>query len=168
MLIFQLLAEEETKNPWSSYVGIIMLVVLIAFLVFLLIRSGSSSKRDNKEYAEAIEALRPGNKIMTRGGLCGVVVELCDDDTVVIETGSENSGKSYLKIAKDGIYQTDAKGPSQIAREEIEEKRRAEKEARKAQKEQRAQVPPAAPEVPEAPETQQDGAGSEDDPPAED
>ena len=61
-------------------------------------------------------------------------MEVCDDNTVIIETGSENSGKSYIKMDKELIAQTDAKGPTQIAREEAEAKRKAEKEAKAAAK----------------------------------
>ena len=51
---------------------------------------------------------------------------------MIIETGSEQSGKSYVKMDKELIAQTDAKGPTQIAREEAEARRKAEKEAKKA------------------------------------
>ena len=61
-------------------------------------------------------------------------MEVCDDNTVIIETGSENSGKSYVTMDKELIAQTDAKGPTQIAREEAEAKRKAEKEAKAAAK----------------------------------
>ena len=44
----------------------------------------------------------------TIGGVCGVVVEVCDDNTFVLETGTEKSGKSYIKFDKQAIYQTDA------------------------------------------------------------
>ena len=76
-------------------------------------------------------------------------MEVCDDNTVIIETGSENSGKSYVKMDKELIAQTDAKGPTQIAREEAEAKRKAEKEAREAAKrgEQPAEPAPAAEEA---------------------
>ena len=88
------------------------------------------------------QAIRPGHKVKTAGGICGIVVEVCDDNTVIIETGSENSGKSYVKMDKELIAQTDAKGPTQIAREEAEAKRKAEKEAKEAAK--RGEGAPAA------------------------
>ena len=43
------------------------------------------------------------------GGICGIVVELCpEDNTFILETGSEASGKSYIKFDKQAVYQTDA------------------------------------------------------------
>lgn len=125
------------------FVGVI-LVVFIAFLFF----SGRKNKARQQEYVEQIEAIRPGNKVKTAGGICGIVVEVCDDNTVIIETGSEKSGKSYVKMDKELIAQTDAKGATQIAREEAEAKRKAEKEAKEAAK--RGEKPAEAPaaEVP--------------------
>ncbi len=57
-----------------------------------------------------------------------MIVEVCDDNTVIIETGSEQSGKSYVKMDKELIAQTDAKGPTQIAREQAEAAKKAAKE----------------------------------------
>ena len=70
----------------------------------------------------------------TAGGICGIVVEVCDDNTIIMETGSETAGKSYIKMDKELIAQTDAKGPTQIAREEAEARRKAEEAEKKAKK----------------------------------
>ena len=67
------------------------------------------------------QALRPGNKVKTIGGICGVVVEICpEDNTFVLETGTEASGKSYLKFDRQAIYQTDAK-KEPVKTEEVKE-----------------------------------------------
>jgi preprotein translocase subunit YajC len=56
-----------------------------------------------------LNAIQPGNKVKTIGGICGVVVEICpEDNTFILETGSEASGKSYIKFDKQAVYQTDA------------------------------------------------------------
>ena len=60
-----------------------------------------------------LNSIQPGNKVKTIGGICGVVVEVCpEDNTFIMETGSEASGKSYMKFDKQAIYQTDAKAPT--------------------------------------------------------
>ena len=87
-----------------------------------------------KEYTEQLEAIRPGHKVKTAGGICGIVVEVCDDNTIIMETGSETAGKAYIKMDKELIAQTDAKGPTQIAREEAEARRKAEEAEKKAKK----------------------------------
>ena len=71
-----------------------------------------------------LNAIKPGNKVKTIGGICGIVVEVCpDDNTFVLETGTENSGKSYIKFDRQAIYQTDAVVEEQPVKEEpVEEK----------------------------------------------
>lgn len=148
---FAMLADEPSTN-WLLYVFVgVIVVAFIAYLFF----SGRKNKARQQEYVEQIEAIRPGNKVKTAGGICGIVVEVCDDNTVIIETGSEKSGKSYVKMDKELIAQTDAKGPTQIAREEAEAKRKAEKAAKEAAKHGEA---PAAAAEPAAQKPEEAGA----------
>lgn len=146
---FALLESTSGTNPNSDWIMWILIgVIVVAFIAYIFF-SGRKNKARQQEYVEQLEAIRPGHKVKTAGGICGIVVEVCDDNTVIIETGSENSGKSYVKMDKELIAQTDAKGPTQIAREEAEAKRKAEKEAREAAKrgEQPAAPAPAAEEA---------------------
>ncbi|MDE7297110.1 MAG: preprotein translocase subunit YajC [Clostridia bacterium] len=128
-MIFNLLADAEAPNTsWVLYV--VLAAVIVLFVVWMFF-SNKKGKRRQQEYIEQLEAIQPGHKVKTVGGICGIVVEVCDDNTVIIETGTELSGKSYVKMDKEAIAQTDAKGPTQIAREAEEERRRQEKEAKK-------------------------------------
>lgn len=140
-MLFNLLTETDggtapAADPnWFQQYGIyIILAVLVVAIIAWFFFSGKKNKQKQKEYVEQLDAIGPGNKVKTAGGICGIVVEVCDDNTVIIETGSEQSGKSYVKMDKELIAQTDAKGPSQIAREEAEARRKAEKEAKAAGK----------------------------------
>lgn len=130
-MFWSLLAEEPTQNPWMMY--IVLGVVVVIFVVWMVF-SGRKNKQRQKEYTEQLEAIRPGHKVKTAGGICGIVVEVCDDNTIIMETGSETAGKSYIKMDKELIAQTDAKGPTQIAREEAEARRKAEEAEKKAKK----------------------------------
>ena len=134
--------EPSNGGFFGNYGVYIILAVIVVLLIVWFVFSGRKNKSRQKEYIEQLEAIRPGNKVKSAGGLCGIVVEVCDDNTVVIETGTELSGKSFLKLDKESIYQTDAKGPTQIAREQAE----AAKAAQKA-----GMVPPSAPEEQETP-----------------
>ena len=124
-------ATEQPANSWMMY--IVLGVVIVIFIVWMVF-SGRKNKQRQKEYTEQLEAIRPGHKVKTAGGICGIVVEVCDDNTVILETGSETAGKSYIKMDKELIAQTDAKGPTQIAREEAEARRKAEEAEKKAKK----------------------------------
>ena len=141
----------EGGNSSSTIMFIVIIAVIVIFVAFMLL-SGRKNKARQQEYVEQLEAIRPGHKVKTAGGICGIVVEVCDDNTVIIETGSENSGKSYIKMDKELIAQTDAKGPTQIAREEAEAKRKAEKEAKAAAKGKKSEAP-AETKPEEKPET---------------
>lgn len=125
-MIYSLLADEGGNS--TGWVLPVVLGVLLVLIIVWFVFSGRKNKARQKEYVEQLEAIRPGHKVKTAGGICGVVVEVCDDNTVIIETGSEQSGKSYIKMDKELIAQTDAKGPTQLAREEAEARKKAEKE----------------------------------------
>ncbi len=138
MFLWNLLTEGDGGSGTTSGSGgglpswampVIIGVLLVAIVVWFFL-SGRKNKARQKEYVEQLDAIRPGNKVKTAGGICGIVVEVCDDNTVIIETGSEQSGKSYVKMDKELIAQTDAKGPTQIAREAAEAAKKAEKEAK--------------------------------------
>ena len=83
--------DQTAGNPWMMY--IVLGVVVVIFVVWMVF-SGRKNKQRQKEYTEQLEAIRPGHKVKTAGGICGIVVEVCDDNTIIMETGSETAGKS--------------------------------------------------------------------------
>lgn len=137
----------------NTIITYVLLGVVVVLFVAWFVFSGRKNKQRQKEYVEQLDAIRPGHKVKTAGGICGIVAEVCDDNTVIIETGSEATGKSYVKMDKELIAQTDAKGPTQLAREEAEARRKAEKAAKNAEKptEAPAKEAPAAEEEASAP-----------------
>ena len=93
-------------NGWTSWV---MLGIMAAAIIALLVFNRRSQKKRQEETMNMLNAIQPGNKVKTIGGICGVVVEVCpEDNTFVLETGTEASGKSYIKFDKQAVYQTDA------------------------------------------------------------
>ena len=103
MWFFNLLAAEDT-SPWP------LLIVAVVMIGLMMYFSNRSQRKRQQEMQETLRAIKPGNKVKTIGGICGVVVEVCpDENTFVMETGNEANGKSYLKFDMIAIYQTDAK-----------------------------------------------------------
>ena len=102
-MLFNLLAEQ---NSWGTWLMLgILLVIIIVFMVF----NRRTQMKRQQETMDMLNAIQPGNKVKTIGGICGVVVEVCpEDNTFILETGSEVSGKSYIKFDKQAVYQTDA------------------------------------------------------------
>ena len=152
-MFWSLLADAATGSDGTAATGsslpmyIVLGAVIVIFVVWMVF-SGRKNKQRQKEYTEQLEAIRPGHKVKTAGGICGIVVEVCDDNTVILETGSETAGKSYIKMDKELIAQTDAKGPTQIAREEAEARRKAEEAEKKAKKSGEVPAPVPAREEP--------------------
>ena len=97
---------------------LLMLLPMIAIFVLFIWWSRSSQKKREKEVNETLNAMKPGDTVKTIGGICGVVVELCpDEDAFVLETGSETSGKSYIKFDKKAVFQTSAVAKQEMVAE---------------------------------------------------
>ena len=104
-MFWNLLTEEA--NPITTYVMIGIIIVL--FVVMFIFNSRSQKKRQ-KEQEEILNAVKPGSKVKTIGGICGIVAEVnAEESTFVLETGSEATGKCFIKFDRQAIYQTDAK-----------------------------------------------------------
>lgn len=121
-MLFNLLSSAaEAGNPWSQW--IVIGVIAAAFILIFMLNSRSQKKRQ-KEMEDTLSAVKPGCKVKTIGGICGIVVEVCpEDNTFILETGSEASGKCFLKFDKQAIYQTDAKKEEPVKEEKEEEKK---------------------------------------------
>ncbi len=91
---------------WTVYV---VFGVIIVLLIVWMVLSNKKRKKQEQDAQNLINAVGPGNKVKTIGGICGIVVEVDNEEnTFVLETGSETAGKSYIKFDKQAIYQTDA------------------------------------------------------------
>lgn len=87
----------------------VILAVLIVAIIVMFVFSGRRRKKQEEEAKNLINAVKPGNKVKTIGGICGIVVEVNEEEnTFVLETGTEQSGKCFLKFDRQAIYQTDA------------------------------------------------------------
>ena len=101
-MFFNLLAAEGGGGTLA------FLLILVGVMVVMMVVSRRSQRKRQEEQMRTLDAVKPGNKVKTIGGICGVVVEVCDDNTFVLETGTQKSGKSYIKFDKQAVYQTDA------------------------------------------------------------
>ncbi len=129
MDLLNLLAEEAetTAGSWTQWVPIIIIVVLlVAFFVWSFI----SQRKKQKNFNETINAVRPGSKVKTIGGIVGEVVEVDDEEnTFVLRTGGSDGNYSYMKFDKQAIYQTDAKPEPEQKKDEAPAEKPAEQPA---------------------------------------
>ena len=111
MFFWNLLTSPDTSTN-GDFGTWLMLGGAIIFIVIMMVMNGRTQKKRQQEMQDTLNALKPGCKVKTIGGICGVVVEVCaEDNTFVLETGSEEFGKSYIKFDKQAVYQTDAVAP---------------------------------------------------------
>ena len=153
-------AEAEPANPITSFLPIILLVVVF---YFILIRP---QNKKNKQTTEMRNALKRGDRVTTIGGFKGRVVKI-KDEIVTIEIGAD---KVKLDIERWGISKIEEAAPEsktgkkeeQIEEGEAEEqtKRKPKKLTAVAKKEEKeTEDEPAdldAPEEPEEPEDEEE------------
>lgn len=120
-MLFNLLTSSETPTTDNGMGSLLMMGILVIVFIAFSIFNRRSQKKRQEEAQKQLDAIRPGTKVKTIGGIMGVVVELCDDNAFILETGSEKSGKSYIKFDKQSVYQSDALEESK-KEEAVEEK----------------------------------------------
>ena len=92
-----------------DYVYYIILGVLLVGIVVMFVFSSRRRKKQEQDAQDLINSVKPGNKVKTIGGICGIVVEVDNEENAfVLETGTEQSGKCFIKFDRQAIYQTDA------------------------------------------------------------
>lgn len=83
MNILQLLAQETAAPQDQSFYPMIIFlsVVGLAFYFFILM----PQKKEEKQRKELLSSLKKGDKIITAGGIHGVVIDGKNPDTVTVE-----------------------------------------------------------------------------------
>jgi preprotein translocase subunit YajC len=85
-------APEQGGFDWTL---IVFIVLLIAIFYFLIIRP---QRRQQKRHQELMQELKRGDKVITTGGIYGVVESLSDDSIVInIESGGT------IRVARSSI-----------------------------------------------------------------
>ena len=86
---------EGTEERGFDWTLIIFVVLLVAIFYFLIIRP---QRRQQKRHQELMQELKRGDKVITTGGIYGVVESLSEDSVVLkIESGAT------IRIARTSI-----------------------------------------------------------------
>lgn len=80
----------------SQWTGLILMIAIFAVFYFVLILP---QKKQEKKQRAMINALQPGDEIITIGGIYGKIQKV-SDDYVVIESTAD---KTKIKLAKSSI-----------------------------------------------------------------
>lgn len=113
--------------------GWILWVIIGVVLVGMLVMNFFSNKKRREQMEaekEKRNAIRPGFKVMTIGGIVGTVVAVDDDaNTFVLQTGTDEV-PNYIKFDKVAIYSSEDPNATVASEEEATEKG---EEAKKAE-----------------------------------
>ena len=110
---------------------VIMLVLMIAIFYFMLIRPENKRKKETEQMRGAV---KKGDKIVTIGGIAGVVVDV-KESRIVLETGADQVRIELEKwaISTNETAAETAKAEAKKA-QEAKAKAKAAKKAEKAKK----------------------------------
>ena len=121
-----------TANPAATGMGstVFMLVMMIAIMYFIMIRPENKRKKEAEQMRAAV---KKGDKVVTIGGIVGIVVDV-KENKFVMETGADQVRIEFEKWALSS-NETAAEAKKADAKKAQEAKAKA-KAAKKAEKNQ--------------------------------
>ena len=81
-------AAAATGCAAGGWTLILMYAVIIGFFYLILIRPQNKRREQEEQMRKSVEV---GDEIITIGGICGRVVSIKEDETLVIETGADRN-----------------------------------------------------------------------------
>ena len=88
----QFLALTETAATPTAGMSIFILVFYVVMIVVVLYFFGSKpQKKQAQKHEEMMSRLKPGCAIMTTSGFYGIVIDIADDETVIVEFGNNKN-----------------------------------------------------------------------------
>jgi preprotein translocase subunit YajC len=94
--MFNMLLLDAAPQGGSSISGILMIVAMIVIFYFFMIRPQSKKQKEIKKMREA---LKPGSKVVTAGGIHGKIHEITDNYMVI-----EVADGVKIRVDKGSIY----------------------------------------------------------------
>lgn len=87
LLETQMLAQPVQPDPRAQTLQLVgMMVLMIIMFYFVLWRP---QQKKQKQHAEMLSRLKPGDKVVTSGGICGVIISLKDRTVTLRSTDSK-------------------------------------------------------------------------------
>lgn len=87
--------------PSTPLQYVLWIGALVALVAFWFLSSRSRTKQQ-QELREKYDSLTVGDKIKTIGLIMGEIVEVCEDNALIIKTGTETN-YSYIKIDRQAV-----------------------------------------------------------------
>lgn len=101
-LLLTPLAQAQSAPQGGSSMMLIIMVLLFVGMMFI---TTSSQRKKQKEHKAMIEALQPGDEIITSGGLYAIVVKVKDEQRIEVRLSDDtrvfvNKGFVQSKVTK--------------------------------------------------------------------
>lgn len=93
--MFSILAESEAAAGGSGIMMILSLVVLFAFMYFLMIRP---QKKEQQKKDLMLKEIAVGDTVLTTSGFYGTIIDIADD-TVIVEFGNNKNCRIPMQKA---------------------------------------------------------------------
>jgi preprotein translocase subunit YajC len=87
--------------------GFFLLIIAFGFLYFVLVRP---QKRRQAETRRMLNTLKPGDEVVTAGGIYGTVTDLVDDESVLVEIAPD----LQVRVARRAIGAVVAKDEHEL------------------------------------------------------
>ena len=81
--MFKTLLAESGDMTQTIIMWVILAVLVVAIIVFYFL-SSKKRKKQEKDAQDLINAVKPGNKVKTIGGICGIVVDVDDEENTFV------------------------------------------------------------------------------------
>ena len=94
-----LLAETDAQQPQGAPAWTLLMYALPLLLVFMFLRSGARQKRDMQK---ALAAMKKGDKVVTTGGILGVIVAVKENEDEVTLKVDETSN-TRIRVLKSSV-----------------------------------------------------------------
>ena len=96
-----LLLSADAAATGSGLVMIIYIVVIVAFMYFLMVRP---QKKEQKRVAAMLADMSVGDVVLTTSGFYGIVIDITDD-TLIVEFG--NNKNCRIPMQKSAVAQVE-------------------------------------------------------------
>jgi len=104
--MFAALTLLQTPGGLGAALGsplVMMIVVMGIFYVMLIL----PQQRQRKRLQQMLSALKPGDKVVTNGGIYGTINGI-DGDTVILKIADSGSAPVKIRVARAAISQVEA------------------------------------------------------------
>ncbi len=119
MSILNTILLQSSPSSGSSMSGIVMIIAMVVIFYFFMIRP---QQKQRKQLQKQRDAMKSGDKVVTAGGIQGVLRSTGDNILKV-----EIAKGVIIRISKDSIYPFVEEQPKQGKKEEKEGKEKEEK-----------------------------------------